>query len=154
VKQVGIDGGKPEVVPGSAIPTGFFHFGLTVSPDGKLLAFLTVDTKDSSLHQIALVPLDAGSAAQKRILLSDPRVSNAPRFTPDGNALAYPIRENGTENLWIQPLDGSPGRQITNFKSDVISSFRFSPDGKTLGVLHAQIESDVVLLRDADAASR
>jgi hypothetical protein len=56
--------------------------------------------------------------------------------------------------LWIQPLDGSPGRQITNFKSDVISSFRFSPDGKTLGVLHAQIESDVVLLRDADAASR
>ena len=154
VKQVSIDGGKPEVVPGSAIPTGFFHFGLTVSPDGKLLAFLTVDTKDSSLHQIALVPLDAGSAAQKRILLSDPRVSNAPRFTPDGNALAYPIRENGTENLWIQPLDGSPGRQITNFKSDVISSFRFSPDGKTLGVLHAQIESDVVLLRDADAASR
>jgi eukaryotic-like serine/threonine-protein kinase len=151
VKQVSIDGGKPEVVPDSVIPNGFFHYGLTVSPDGKSLAFLTVDTKASPLHRIVLVPLDAGSAAHQRILFPDPRVSNAPRFTPDGNALVYPILENGTENLWLQPLDGTPGRQITNFKSDGISSFRFSPDGKTLGVLRSKIASDVVLLRDAAA---
>jgi len=45
--------------------------------------------------------------------------------------------------------NGTTGRQITNFKSDTISSFRFSPDGKTMGVLRSHSESDVVLLRDA-----
>ena len=44
--------------------------------------------------------------------------------------------------------------KITNFQADAISAFRFSPDGKTLGVLRAHVESDVVLLRDTDAPSR
>ena len=44
--------------------------------------------------------------------------------------------------------------QITDFKSDTISSFRFSPDGKTIGVLRSHVESDVVLLRDAANDSR
>jgi serine/threonine protein kinase len=155
VKRVPLAGGVPEIVPGSAIPSGFFHYGLTVSPDGKLLAFLTVETRGSSaVHQIAVVRLDADSTTTPRILDADARVSNAPRFTPDGNAVVYPIRENGTDNLWLQPLDGSHGRQITNFTSDAISSFRFSPDGKIIGVLRSHVESDAVLLRDAVAASR
>jgi Tol biopolymer transport system component len=148
---VSIDGGAASIVPGSVIPSGFFHFGLSVSPDGKSLAFLTVETTNSSVHQIVLLPLDAGPATARRVLGCDRRVSNAPRFTPDGNALVYPIRENETENLWLQPLDGSPGRQITNFPSDVISAFRFSPDGKTLGLLRSHGQSDAVLLRDSAA---
>src|SRR5256885_16351588 len=31
---------------------------------------------------------------------------------------AYPIRENEVDNIWVQPLDGSRGRQITNFDSE------------------------------------
>ena len=53
-----------------------------------------------------------------------------PKFTADGKALVYSIRENGMDNLWIQPRDGSRGRQITNFLSDSIYVFRFSPDDK------------------------
>jgi len=154
VKRVPIDGGTPEVVPGTVIPAGYFHYGLTIAPDGKLLAFLTIDTQAAVPHRIALVPLDAGPQPSRRMLDPDPRVAAAPQFTPDGNAVVYPIRENGTDNLWLQPLDGSRGRQITNFKSDTISTFRFSPDGKTLGLLRSHVESDVVLLRDAAPAPR
>ena len=152
VKRVPLDGGTPEIVPGSAVPSGFFHYGLTVSPDGKLLAFLTVETQDAPAHQIALVPLDSGQAPARRMIDPDPRVSDAPRFTPDGSALVYPIRDRGTDNLWLQPLNGSAGRQLTNFTSDTISAFRYSPDGKSIGVLRSHLESDVVLLRDTDAA--
>jgi Tol biopolymer transport system component len=141
-------------VPGTAIPSGFFHIRLSISPNGKLLAFLTTGGTNEIVHQIALVTLDAGPQPQRRMLDPDPRVADAPQFTPDGNAVVYPIRENGTDNLWLQPLNGSAGRQITNFKSDTIASFRFSPDGKSLGVLRSHAESDVVLLRDAVAASR
>jgi eukaryotic-like serine/threonine-protein kinase len=88
------------------------------------------------------------------MLDTDPRVAEAPQFTPDGNAVVYPTRENGTDNLSLQPLNGTPGRQITNFKSDAISTFRFSPDRKTMGVLRSHSESDVVLLRDAGSAPR
>jgi serine/threonine protein kinase len=154
IKRVSIDGGTPEIVPGTVLPAGYFYYGLTIARDGKLLAFLTVDTKAAGRHQIALVPLDAGPTPSRRMLDPDPRVADAPQFTPDGNALVYPIRENGTGNLWLQPLDGSRGRQITNFESDAISSFRFSPDGKTIGVLRSHTESDVVLLRDPAPASR
>jgi eukaryotic-like serine/threonine-protein kinase len=155
LKRVNIDGGAPEIVPGTTIPSGSFEYGLAVARDGKVLAFLTTGGLSSVIvHQIALVPLDAGPQPLTRMLDPDPRVADAPQFTPDGKAVVYPIRENGTDNLWLQPLDGSRGRQITNFKNDAISSFRFSPDGKTIGVLRSHVESDAVLLRDAGPASR
>jgi serine/threonine protein kinase/dipeptidyl aminopeptidase/acylaminoacyl peptidase len=154
LKRVSIDGGASEIVPGTAMPGAYFDYGLTISPDGKLLAFVTTGGTSEVIHQIALVPLDAGPSPTRRMLDPDPRVAAAPQFTPDGTAIVYPIRERGTDNLWLQPLDGSRGHQITTFKSDTIPSFRFSPDGKTIGLLRSRVESDVVLLRDAASASR
>jgi Tol biopolymer transport system component len=70
-------------------------------------------------------------------------------FTPDGKALVYVISgENNVDNLWVQPLDGKPGRQLTHFTSDQIYTFAYSPDGKRLLVVRGHVESDVVLLRD------
>jgi hypothetical protein len=37
-------------------------------------------------------------------------------------------------NVWAQPLDGSPGHRLTNFASNQIRAFQFSPNGKTLAV--------------------
>ncbi len=99
-----------------------------------------------------MVPLDAGPHPEVRWLDPDTRISANPIFTPDGKALIYPVRQNGVDNLWQQPLDGRTGRQITNFDSDTIRIAQYSPDGKTLGVLRVHAESDVVLLRDATAA--
>ena len=42
------------------------------------------------------------------------------QFTPDGKSLVYASRENGVDNVWVQPLDGSAGHPITNFKSEQI----------------------------------
>ena len=69
--------------------------------------------------------------------------------SPDGKSVAYPIAENGVDNVWIQPLDGGPGRQITHFNSDQIYVFHWSPDGKELGVLRGHTDSDVVLLQES-----
>jgi Tol biopolymer transport system component len=69
-------------------------------------------------------------------------------FTPDGKAVAYMIREKGVDNIWVQPLDGGAGRQITNFTSEHIVQFRWSPDGKMLAVTRTHAVADVVLLRE------
>jgi len=51
--------------------------------------------------------------------------------------------------LWLQPLDGSPGRQITNFKSERIHGFHWSFDGSKLGLVRGHTDSDVVLLQES-----
>jgi hypothetical protein len=68
--------------------------------------------------------------------------------------VTYNIVEDGVGNVWEQPLDGSPGHRLTNFTSDRIRTFRFSPDGKWLAVARQHIVSDVVLLRDTHISSQ
>jgi len=71
-------------------------------------------------------------------------------FEAEDKAVAYPIRENEVDNIWVQPLDGSRGRQITNFDSEQILNFRWSPDGKSLCILRGHTDSDVVLLQESN----
>jgi serine/threonine protein kinase len=144
---------KAEILPGSVVaktlPTGL---GLTASADGKRLAWVlsTLPTPDDPypVYKIALLDLAAANAAPK-LVDADERISSGGlNFTPDGKALAYPIRENGVDNIWVQPLENPSGKQITAFNSDQILNFRWSPDGKSLAVLRGHTDSDVVLIRE------
>jgi hypothetical protein len=79
----------------------------------------------------------------------DQRASPSPlAFAPDLKAVVYLVRERGTDNLWEQPLDNSPARQLTHFTSERITRLRFSPDGTKLAIERGHVESDAVLLRD------
>ena len=78
----------------------------------------------------------------------------APQFTPDGNSVVYAVAgEKNEYNLWMQPLQSKPGRQITNFLSEQIYGFGWSPDGKKLLVARRHTESDVILLHDISKVS-
>ncbi len=147
-----VDGSdKAEPVPASAVKGAFqAGRGMGISPDGRLLAYLVEFVNPeagSGTARIAL--LDLTTRTTPRILEVNQQISAGPQFTIDGKALAYPVRENGVDNVWIQPLDGSAGRQITKFDSEQILSFHWSPDGKNLGVLRGHTDSDVVLLKES-----
>jgi eukaryotic-like serine/threonine-protein kinase len=155
--RVALAGGEPEAVPGSNVPHGIVGSSvLGISPDGKTLAFLsTVELPGAGLtnvEKIVLVPLDAGPQPQVRLLDVHPGTSTGPRFSPDGKAVVYTIRQNDVDNLWLQPLDGSAGRQITNFPKEQIRVWHFSPDGKSLAMIRGHVESDAVLLHDTATA--
>jgi len=152
-----IDGGPPELVEGSAIPNGYVWGGLNFSPDGKWIPEIAATTDpatQAAANRIALIDVNAKSAASTRFLVPRPDFAEPFSFTPDGTAVTYNIVEDGVGNVWAQPLDGSPGHRLTNFTSDRIKTFRFSPDGKSLAVAREHIVSDVVLLRDTTASSR
>jgi len=147
-----LDGsGKPEPIPGSAVSHAFLAGrGIGVSPDGKTLAYLIEVLNPDGQSGIAKIALlDLATLTSPRLLNADPRISSGVRFNPDGKAVAYNIREKGVDNIWIQPLDGSTGRQITKFDSEQILSFHWSPDGKNLGILRGHTDSDVVLLQES-----
>jgi serine/threonine protein kinase len=150
-----IDGtGKAEPVPGSSVDKAFqAGRGLSISPDGKTLAYLVefINVEAAAgTPRIAL--LDLATLTAPRLVDVNPHISAGPRFAVDGKSIAYPVRENGVDNIWLQSLDGSGGHQITKFDSEQIKEFHWSPDGKSLGVLRGHTDSDVVLLQEAKPA--
>ncbi|HVB85729.1 MAG TPA: protein kinase [Candidatus Dormibacteraeota bacterium] len=150
--RVPIGGGTPEVVPGSTVPHAIFS-GFGISPDGKMLAYVASISNPATMSDISkmvLVDLAADGKTPPRLIDVNPGVAGFEvRFTPDGKALAYVVEENGVDNVWQQPLDGSKGRYLTNFTSDHMGAFAWSPDGKKLLVGRGQSTSDVVLLRES-----
>lgn len=141
--RVPVEGGTPEKFSDKPVAA---HFGL--SPDGKFLAFITFQHVGEHEFQLILLPTDPTQPA-KTLAFQHPSVGNI-QFSHDGKALVYPIRDHDVDNLWSQPLDGSPGKQLTNFTSEHIGdSFGWSLDGSKLAVIRGHTDSDVVLIRDS-----
>jgi serine/threonine protein kinase len=150
--RVPLDGsGKAEPIPGSSVAGGFLTGrGMGISPDGKTLTYgVEIINPDGVTGTNKIALLDLATLSSPRFLQANPRISKGVQFTPDGKAVAYPIAENGVDNVWIQPIDGTPGRQITHFSSEQIYAFHWSPDGKNLGILRGHTDSDVVLLQES-----
>ena len=85
---------------------------------------------------------------RKTLKFERDRIGFFVRFARDGKSVVYPVRENGVDNLWQQPLDGSPGKALTSFKAEHIWDYHWSPDGSKLAMVRGHTDSDVVLLRD------
>jgi Tol biopolymer transport system component len=62
--------------------------------------------------------------------------------------LTYVDESNGADNIWSQPVNGGDRKPLTNFKSESISSFSWTRDGKRLAISRGPVTTDVVLLRD------
>jgi serine/threonine protein kinase/Tol biopolymer transport system component len=138
LKRIPIDGGNPEtIVKAPSEP-------YALSPDGKTVATFEVRESDHTAI-LALYSLEDG---KKSTLEFDPRGLPGLVFLPSGKAVAYIVREKGVDNLWVQPLDGTPRRQLTHFAVERIASYAFSKDGTQLGIRRGHLESDAVLLRN------
>ena len=128
---------------------------ISISPDGKLAAFVS-QRIGATRETLALVPLDS-KEAPRLVDFERPRAEfvisadlGPLAFSSDGKAIIYPIRNGDSDNLWLQPLDGSPGKQLTDFKAELIRDFDYSSDGKRLALIRGHRESDVVLIREAE----
>ncbi len=116
------------------------HFPQTAKRWQYLLKLLNPASK-TYYNRIVLASLDSGVPERdldpglKVVFRSQgPPDSAGFRFSPDGKSLAFVIDEAGQDNIWIQPLDGSNVRKLTNFNdSERIQDFRWSPDGESFG---------------------
>jgi Tol biopolymer transport system component len=68
---------------------------------------------------------------------------------PDGRDISFVATQNGVSNVWYQPLDGGPPRQVTYFPSEQIFWFDWSNDGKQLACSRGRMLNDVVLITES-----
>ena len=113
----------------------------SISPDGRWLCFEYVDGSGT-----AIMPFDGGPAG-RLFKVSLPAESDQVRWSPDSTALVYIKTKDGVSNIWSQPIDGGPPRQVSDFQSDQIFAFDWSRDGK-LACARGVLNGDVVLIRD------
>jgi Tol biopolymer transport system component len=140
--RMSIDGSKPERLSGELGASGY-----DISPDSKTIAFAAFGHLGEHIETLTLLSVDSNQIV-KTLEFERPR-GGPIRFSPDGKAVVYPFRHGGVDDLWLQRLDGSSGKQITDFKSERIIDFHWSFDGRKLGVIRGHTDSDVVLIRDA-----
>jgi len=79
----------------------------TLSPDGKLVAFVKTVTDPATLKRDAdvwLVPADG--SAPPRPLTRHEASDTSPRFSPDGRTLAFLSTRGGTSQVYLLDLSG------------------------------------------------
>jgi eukaryotic-like serine/threonine-protein kinase len=144
--RVSIEGGDSVQVTESytALPA--------VAPNGHSIACEYWDEQIGSPISLAVLPFSGG--APFKIF---PPVPGAPRqrasvigWSPESNALLFISDRNRISNLWSQPLDGTPARQVTKFSSDRIFWFDWSLHGDLLACARGTVTSNVVLMSDFD----
>ena len=143
-QKVSVDGGAATTLSDNILTCGCIN----VSPDGKDLAF---QTQLVTGGPIVIKILDFATLKPIKTMERDPRAGGEIRYTADGQAIGYFIREKGQYALWVAPVDGAPGHVVTGFTPERILDFHWSPDGKKLALLRFHRDSDVVLLRESAA---
>ena len=138
--KVPISGGEPVQL------TNYESGSLATSPqDGQIAyAYDALDEHEQPSRRIAFLPLSGGMPGRAVDFVVPPNVS----WTADGRALTYIRSLAGVSNIWSQPIDGSPAKQLTNFNSYRIVRHDWSSDGKKLVLARVSWTSDAVLIRD------
>jgi dipeptidyl aminopeptidase/acylaminoacyl peptidase len=129
-----------------------------VSPKGDLVAFTITDVDkvaNKSTTQIYLVPLGGGEPRQ---LTNDEHSSSSPRWSPDGEKLAFVSARDGEDQIWTIDISSGALKKVTTISTGAGDPV-WSPDGKWLAFasdIYPECADDACNKRRADevAASK
>src|SRR6266705_2159793 len=119
-----------------------------VSPKVDLVAFTITDVDkvaNKSTTQIYLVPLGGGEVRQ---LTNDEHSSASPRWSPDGEKLAFVSARDGEDQIWTIDVSSGALKKVSSISTGAGDPV-WSPDGKWLA-----FASDIYPECDTDACNK
>jgi serine/threonine protein kinase/Tol biopolymer transport system component len=124
-------------------------FGGAISPIGDKIAYVFGDASKSSDYFLNIISSADGTVFKSFKLVKDVWPHLRIQWTPNGDGIAYIMRDKNHSNIRVQPLNGSPERRLTNLTSDSISNFSWSLDGKQIAYSRSKDWSyDIVLIEN------
>ena len=120
-------------VPGNAV----------ISPDGEMVAYTVTQAnwkQNEFVKQIWVVPVSGGEPRQLTFARSS---SFSPRWSPDGQWLAFLSRRNDDAHTQIYRISpkGGEAERLSEHETD-IESFKWSPDGRSIAFTAADQQSE------------
>ena len=93
-----------------------------VSPDGRRIVF-------DLLGDIYVMPVEGTAAGTATRITSGPAYDMQPRFSPDGNRIAFSTDRDGLWNIWTIDTAGKEPKQISRERRWFVNSPTWSADG-------------------------
>ncbi len=118
-------GGRPNPLPLRSARTAEFTategtwISLDVSPDGQMIVF-------DLLGDLYTMPITGGEASP---LLVGMAYEAQPRFSPDGESVAFVSDRSGGDNIWTMRLDRTDTTQVSRGNNNLYLSPEWEPGG-------------------------
>jgi Tol biopolymer transport system component/DNA-binding winged helix-turn-helix (wHTH) protein len=127
VWRISNKGGLPRLVESIAAEVASF----SLSQSSNEIAFVErFDDSDLQLHW--LNHPSGEELSEPPCAANSTRPDHSPRFSPDGNKVAFVSKRTGVDEMWITDPACQKARQLTNFGIGVVGSPQWSPDGKEI----------------------
>jgi len=135
-------GGKPQKIIETYRDARVVNYRISLSPDGKKLAFSSVEGKKQYIQTISV---EGGNPIQ----LTDIQ-AREPVFSPDGKMIAFMEDKGlgageGDLGLWVIPASGGTPHQVAD--ANMASSPVWSPDGSMIAFLDYTRNKKIYIVR-------
>ena len=135
VWTVPLEGGEPvKLINGYRMPV--------YSPDNTM--FVARSPLNSGPGDVVLVPAKGG--APLKFLKDIPVIEWQRLYWLDNHTLSFIKHEKGISNIWSYDINTDETRQLTNFESDQIFSYAWSPDHRQLVCLRGAKFGNVTMI--------
>ncbi len=145
--KVSLNGGPAEVFYEDE-SSGIFQ--PRISPDGNRIAFASYDMVTFA-KQLKIASIEGNRFGRLERSIEH-NLINGFRWSADGKDLTILSSRSGVQNLWRQPLDGSPAVALTDFRAGRIFNYQWTVDGKQLMISRGSINNDLILVKHSAAS--
>jgi serine/threonine protein kinase/Tol biopolymer transport system component len=148
--SVSIDDGEvKDLFPGEKIEFG----NPNVSPDGKQIAFgARYIDKNTGKGKKELRIADFLSDGSVKLQKTYESKSSVMHWAADGKSIYY-VNPKGMGNIWSFTIESGKEQPLTEFSSGIIYNFTSFENGEGILILRGNIQSDLVLIQDAQKTS-
>ncbi|MGD9561605.1 MAG: hypothetical protein AB7F88_04460 [Pyrinomonadaceae bacterium] len=142
IMRVPLAGGEPQPL------TDYHATEPRYSRDGTRFACFTANATTQDWTKLAIVAADGGPPVK---IFDAPRYVNigrGPVWTPDDKGITTIVAPGELQNLWLQPVDGGEGKQLTNFQLPGVARREYSRDGKRIALVRAEGFGNAIMITD------